>query len=56
MRLVWVSLPHATYGLLISDGRVVEAPPIARWAIGKNERTVAQYLLRKGAKTVVMDR
>jgi hypothetical protein len=44
-----VSLPWATFGLLVEDGVVVHAPPIARWAVGKDERTVADYYRRHGA-------
>lgn len=47
--LIWVKAPGATYGLVVKDGRVVEAPPIARWAVGEPERTVAQYLRHRGA-------
>ena len=31
----WVSLPYATFGIAAQDDRIVEAPPIARWTIGK---------------------
>jgi hypothetical protein len=49
-RWIWVSLSYATFGLGIKDGRVVEAAPIARWAIGKPERQVADFYRRKGAE------
>jgi hypothetical protein len=49
-RCIWVSLPYATFGILTSAGRVIDAPPIARWAIGKNERYVADYYRHKGAE------
>lgn len=48
-RWVWVSLPYATFGIAVRDGVVVDAAPIARWAIGKSERRVADYYRRKGA-------
>lgn len=50
VRWVWVSLPYATFGLRVADGRVVEAPPIARWAVGKTEQGVADYYRSKGAQ------
>lgn len=49
-RWIWVSLPHATFAVVIRDGRVVDAAPIARWAVGKPERQVADYWRRKGAR------
>ncbi|GAA0853560.1 hypothetical protein GCM10009525_83520 [Streptosporangium amethystogenes subsp. fukuiense] len=50
IRWVWVSLPYATLALAVRDGRVVDAAPIARWSIGKDERQVADFYRRKGAE------
>ena len=52
---VWVSLPYATFGIEVRDGRVVDAAPIARWAIGKSEQYVANYYRRKGARFVKLE-
>jgi len=49
-RLIWVSLPYATFGIIVRGGQVIEAAPIARWTLGKDERDVAGYYRRKGAK------
>lgn len=49
---VWVSLSYATFGLRVEGGKVVDAPPIARWAVGKPERTVADFYRGKGARFV----
>lgn len=49
MSWVRVSLPWATFGLRVEHGTVVDAAPIARWAIGKPERDVAAYFRRRGA-------
>jgi hypothetical protein len=46
---IWVSLPYATFAVVTRDGRVIDAAPIARWAIGKPEQQVADYFRRKGA-------
>ena len=51
-RWVWVSLPYATFGIAAENGVVVDAAPIARWAVGKQERFVADYFRRKGARFV----
>lgn len=49
--LIWVTVPRwATFGLIVRDGRVVEAAPICRWAVGEKERTVADYLRQRGAR------
>lgn len=49
MTWVWVSLPYATFGLRVEGGYVVEAPPIARWTIGKTETRVAAHYRARGA-------
>lgn len=49
-----VSLPYATFGLRVEEGFVVEAAPIARWTIGKDERTVADYYRKKGATFITL--
>lgn len=53
-KLVQVSLPYATFGLVIRDGRVSAAPPVARWAAGKHEAEVAGYYRRRGAVLTVL--
>lgn len=50
MSWIWVSLHYATFGLKVEDGRVVDAAPIARWAVGRPEGYVAGYYRRKGAR------
>lgn len=49
-RWVWVSLSYATFALAVRDGRIVDAPPIARWSIGQDEQQVADFYRRKGAE------
>lgn len=44
-----VSLPWATFGLRVEGGYVVEAAPIARWTVGKDETVVANHYRRRGA-------
>jgi hypothetical protein len=48
-RWIWVSLPYATFALVVAGGRVVDAAPIARKSIGHDERQVADYYRRRGA-------
>jgi hypothetical protein len=46
--VLYVSLSYATFGLITQDGRIAEAPPIARWTIGKQVNEVAAYYRQKG--------
>lgn len=46
---VWLSTERMTVGLLIRDGKIALAPPIARWAIGKDEHVVAAWFKKHGA-------
>lgn len=54
-RWIWVSLPYATFGIAVADGVVVGAPPIAKWVLGRDEREVAGYFRRRGAKIQALD-
>lgn len=48
---VWqVSLDYATYGLVTEDGRVIETPPIARWAIYKPIEYVKLWVRQQGGR------
>jgi hypothetical protein len=42
-------MPHATFALRVTNGRIAEAPPIARWLVGKDERIAALALRERGA-------
>jgi hypothetical protein len=53
-RLVYVRMPYATYGLIIRNGRVVEAPPIARWMVGRPEHEMAAWITGKGGTGTVV--
>ena len=48
-RWIYVLLPYATFALRITDGVVAEAPPIARWAVGKDQHVAANLLRQRGA-------
>lgn len=47
-RMIWVSLPRATFGIVIRDGRVVDGAPYARGRglrlIGMDEKAAAENL------------
>lgn len=48
--LIRVVLPWAVFGLIVEDGIVVEAAPIAAWATGKSAREVLAYYKGRGAR------
>lgn len=41
--IAWVDTDYACFGLIAKKGVVVEAAPIARWALGKNLAVVCNY-------------
>lgn len=45
----YVSLPYATFALVLRADVVTRAAPIAGWAIGKDEARVLEWYRRKGA-------
>jgi hypothetical protein len=48
VRVTWrVELPYAVFAIDTEGGRVVEAPPIARWMIGKPLRDVRRWVKGK---------
>lgn len=47
--VLWVSLPWATFGLVVRDGRVAEAAPIARYAVGWKVKRAVDYFTGRGA-------
>lgn len=51
-RWIWVSLPAYTAVVVVAGGRVVDAAPIVGWAVGRDERYVAAWFHRKGAKII----
>jgi hypothetical protein len=53
-QLVYVSLPYATYGIIVKDGKVIDTAPLARWMIGQSTKKVRKWLDSKGAKYTVV--
>ena len=48
---IWVNLPYACYGIEVgADGRVAEAPPIARWMIRKEWSAVRFWIEDHGGE------
>lgn len=55
MRLWYISLPWATFGLIEQDQVIVDTAPIAKWAIGKLAADVFNYYKRKQAKIELVE-
>lgn len=47
--LYYISLPYATFGLVVEKGIVIEAAPIAKWTLNKQIDVVEKYYLKKNA-------
>jgi len=53
--LYQVTTSYAVFGVVTdTEGRVIAAAPIAKWAIGKNIRTVIKYFKSKRAKVCLI--
>lgn len=47
--LVRISLKWATFGLVVRDGVVIKAPPIATWTLKRLAKGVITYYEQRGA-------
>jgi hypothetical protein len=56
IELYQVELSYACYGIVVVDGVVTEAPPIARWMIGKTVQKILWWVLGKIGSMKVIDR
>jgi hypothetical protein len=52
MTWCWISLPHATFGIAGTGGKVIIAAPIAQWCVGCDWYGALEYYQRRGAKIV----
>lgn len=50
LQTVQIDLPYACFGVVVKDGVVIAAAPIAKWACGKPIGEVIAWALRKGGK------
>lgn len=53
-RWIWVSLPRATFAVLVAGGKVVDVAPYGRRIVppGTDERAGAEKLRRLGAELI----
>lgn len=54
-RAFTITLSYACYTILVRDGVVVSAPPIARWMVGKGGSEIAAFVAHKGGKIEELD-
>jgi hypothetical protein len=50
--LVYVRLSYASFGLVVFDKKVIDAPPIAKWTIGRDLTDVIKFYKNKGAEII----
>ena len=43
----YVKLPYATFAIEVDTNFVTQAPPIARWMVGKKEEEVLSWIYKK---------
>jgi hypothetical protein len=50
--LYQVDAPHMCAGLIVADGKVIEAAPIVSWAVGKHINYFLDWCKRKNYKCI----
>lgn len=48
MSLYQVDANHYVAGLVVDQGRIVQAAPILRWTVGRDMQRVQAYLTKRG--------
>ncbi len=51
--LIWISMPHATFGLVAANGVIVKTAPISKLSLGRTVDDVIRYYQNRGAKVLV---
>lgn len=49
-----IDVPHACFGVVVYDDRVIQAPPLAKWMIGQLWWLVCGWIRRKQGSCVVV--
>jgi hypothetical protein len=49
-----ISYQALCFALYVRDGVVIDAAPVARWAIGKPWASVESYWLKRGAEVLLI--
>tara|TARA_Y100000310_G_C20404909_1_gene679198 strand:+ start:643 stop:804 length:162 start_codon:yes stop_codon:yes gene_type:complete len=51
--VIRVTTPNAVFGLVTEDGKVANAPPVAKWTVGKPVSYVLRYYRNRGYQCTV---
>ena len=51
--LYYIDTSYACFGLIVKDNVISEAPPIAKWTVGKDIKYVINYYRNKKKATVI---
>lgn len=49
-RLYYIDIGYATFGIEVKDDTVIDAPPIAKWMIGKLLEDIEKFLIKRNAE------
>ena len=52
--LYQIDVGHGVFGIVVVNGKVKQAAPMANWTIGKNSSYVLDYYKSKNAKIICM--
>jgi len=47
--MIYISLGYATFLLVCENGKIKDAPPIAKWTIGKDVGYIVDYFMKRNA-------
>lgn len=45
--LYWISLPYATFGIIVEENVVIKTAPIGKWMMGKSIYNIKYWVLKK---------
>jgi hypothetical protein len=51
-----VTVPYASYGIVVRDETVIEAAPIARWMVGKSLKRIIEWVRGKHGTVAIVER
>jgi len=55
-QLYRIVLSYACFGIVVRNGTIIAAAPIAKWSVGKKLNTMVQYVRRKNGQIHTVDR
>lgn len=47
-----IDIPYAYFAIAIKDGKLVDAAPIAKWALGKTQDYFFNWVKKKGGRII----